>query len=179
MGPGGLAQGLFPSELRSLSSGGNSTPATGFVGLGAYTIWGIGWEVLPKIQNYRYKTGYECVYLIRMIIESRINDKMLYKHHKMIYRKITLIRPNIICLAYFYNILKIFPPQYFLATNTSIVFSNDSFSIFSIEKNQRFPLIWLTKKKKKKSLVDQLGNLFFSASCSGVNHVKCIFRIFF
>lgn len=79
----------------------------------------------------------------------------------MIYRKITLIRPNIICLAYFYNILKIFPPQYFLATNTSIVFSNDSFSIFSIEKNQRFPLIWLTKKKKKSHLLTNWEIFFF------------------
>ena len=32
------------------------------------------------------------MYLIRMIIESRINDKMLYKHHKMIYRKITALK---------------------------------------------------------------------------------------
>ena len=68
---------------------------------------------LTKTQNYRYKTGYECVYLLRMIIESRINDIMLYKHHKMIYRKITLIRPNIICLADFYKIFKIFPPNIF------------------------------------------------------------------
>lgn len=65
---------------------------------------------LTKIQNYRYKTGYECVYLIRMIIESRINDKMLYKHHKMIYRKITLIR--LILSAWHISITfkKYFPP---------------------------------------------------------------------